>query len=189
MISTPASYSIGLEFKSRPENCLSWLRLSVVFLSPSRQCRTFLWNRRPLLYTPHYIKFIICLHPPVRRYIEKVSSVLDAVVKRTFPSPRRESIPRPPIVQSVAQRYTDWAITARNEEGKRQYNDEKRNGGVKASLKKVVHTVQYKEKKTSESWDGPQFTQENNTKELRLQATFWTNQHFGLQEQMDLPLR
>jgi hypothetical protein len=34
------------------------------------------------------------------------------VVKRKIPSPRRESNPRTPIVQPVAQRYTDWAITA-----------------------------------------------------------------------------
>jgi hypothetical protein len=32
-------------------------------------------------------------------------AVLDAVVKRKIPSPRRESNPRTPIVQSVAQRY------------------------------------------------------------------------------------
>jgi hypothetical protein len=37
---------------------------------------------------------------------------LDAVVKRKIPSPRRESNPRTPIVQPVAQRYTDWAIMA-----------------------------------------------------------------------------
>jgi hypothetical protein len=35
------------------------------------------------------------------------SAVLDAVVKRKIPSPRRESNPRTPIVQPVAQRYTD----------------------------------------------------------------------------------
>jgi hypothetical protein len=34
-------------------------------------------------------------------------SVLDAVVKRKIPSPRRESNPRTPIVQPVAQRYTE----------------------------------------------------------------------------------
>jgi hypothetical protein len=34
-------------------------------------------------------------------------TVLDAVVKRKIPSPRRESKPRTPIVQPVAQRYTD----------------------------------------------------------------------------------
>jgi hypothetical protein len=28
--------------------------------------------------------------------------------------PRRESNPRTPIVQPIAQRYTDWAITALN---------------------------------------------------------------------------
>jgi hypothetical protein len=39
-------------------------------------------------------------------------AVLDAVVKRKIPSPRRESNPRTPIVQPVAPRYTDWAITA-----------------------------------------------------------------------------
>jgi hypothetical protein len=39
-------------------------------------------------------------------------AVLDAVVKRKIPSPRRESNPRTPIVQPAAQRYTNWAITA-----------------------------------------------------------------------------
>jgi hypothetical protein len=32
---------------------------------------------------------------------------MDAVVKRKIPSPRRESNPRTPIVQYVAQPYTD----------------------------------------------------------------------------------
>jgi hypothetical protein len=41
-------------------------------------------------------------------------AVLDTVVKRKLPSPRRESNPRIPIVQPVAQRYTDWAIRALN---------------------------------------------------------------------------
>jgi hypothetical protein len=36
-------------------------------------------------------------------------AVLDAVVKRKIPSPRQESNSRTPIVQTVAQRYTDWA--------------------------------------------------------------------------------
>jgi hypothetical protein len=39
-------------------------------------------------------------------------TVLDAIVKRRILSPRRGSNPRTPIVQPVAQRYTDWAITA-----------------------------------------------------------------------------
>jgi hypothetical protein len=39
-------------------------------------------------------------------------AVLDAVVKRKIPIPRRESNPRTPLVQPVAQRYTDWVITA-----------------------------------------------------------------------------
>jgi hypothetical protein len=34
-------------------------------------------------------------------------AVLDEVVKRKIPSPHRESNPRTPIVQPVAQRYTD----------------------------------------------------------------------------------
>jgi hypothetical protein len=38
--------------------------------------------------------------------------ILDVVVKRQIPSHRRESNPRTPIVQPVAQHYTDWAITA-----------------------------------------------------------------------------
>jgi hypothetical protein len=36
---------------------------------------------------------------------------LDTVVKRNIPSPRWESNPRTPIVQPVAQRYTDSANT------------------------------------------------------------------------------
>jgi hypothetical protein len=40
-------------------------------------------------------------------------TVLDAVVKRKIPNPRRESNPRTPIVQPVAQRYTEWGITAK----------------------------------------------------------------------------
>jgi hypothetical protein len=31
-----------------------------------------------------------------------------------IPSPRQESKPRTPIVQAVAQRYTNWAITTVN---------------------------------------------------------------------------
>jgi hypothetical protein len=37
-------------------------------------------------------------------------AVLDTVVKRKILSLRRESNPRTPIIQSVAQRYTDCAI-------------------------------------------------------------------------------
>jgi hypothetical protein len=37
VISTPASYTEGPWFKSRPGNPLSWLKFSVVFLNPSRQ--------------------------------------------------------------------------------------------------------------------------------------------------------
>jgi hypothetical protein len=41
--------------------------------------------------------------------------LLDAVVKRKIPSPRRESNPSNPNVQPVAQLYTDWAITGQTE--------------------------------------------------------------------------
>jgi hypothetical protein len=45
-------------------------------------------------------------------------AVLDAVVKRKIPSHRRESKPRTPIVQPVAQRYIDqnivWKATVVN---------------------------------------------------------------------------
>jgi hypothetical protein len=34
-------------------------------------------------------------------------AILNAVVKRKIPSPRRQSIPRTPTVQPIAQRYTD----------------------------------------------------------------------------------
>jgi len=40
------------------------------------------------------------------RSTPREKAVLDAVVKRKIPSPRRESNPRTPIVQPVAQRYT-----------------------------------------------------------------------------------
>jgi hypothetical protein len=43
--------------------------------------------------------------------------VLDAVVKRKITSPRRESNSRTPIVQPLAQRYTDRAITAARTKG------------------------------------------------------------------------
>jgi hypothetical protein len=49
-------------------------------------------------------------------------AVLDAVVKRKIPSPHRKSNPRTPIVQPVAQRYSDWAITALIEGWKLQIN-------------------------------------------------------------------
>jgi hypothetical protein len=39
-------------------------------------------------------------------------AILDAMVKRKLPSPRREWNPRTSIVQLILQRYTDWAITA-----------------------------------------------------------------------------
>jgi hypothetical protein len=42
-------------------------------------------------------------------------AVLDAVVKRKVPSPLQELNPRTLIVQPVAQRYTDWAITAQQQ--------------------------------------------------------------------------
>jgi hypothetical protein len=42
-------------------------------------------------------------------------AVLDAVVERKIPSPRWKSNSRTAIVQPVAQRYTDWAITALTE--------------------------------------------------------------------------
>jgi hypothetical protein len=34
--------------------------------------------------------------------------ILNTVVKRKIPNPRRKSNPRTPFLQSVAQRYSDW---------------------------------------------------------------------------------
>jgi hypothetical protein len=48
---------------------------------------------------------------PLDRRLGDRRAVLDTVAKRKIPIPRRESNPRTPIVQPVAQRYTDWAIT------------------------------------------------------------------------------
>jgi hypothetical protein len=39
------------------------------------------------------------------------SAVLDAVMKRKISGFRRESNPRTPIIQPIAQRYTDWVTT------------------------------------------------------------------------------
>jgi hypothetical protein len=47
-------------------------------------------------------------------------AVLDTVVKKKIPSPRRESNPRTQIGQPVAQRYTDWAIPTLIENKKRK---------------------------------------------------------------------
>jgi hypothetical protein len=48
-------------------------------------------------------------------------AVLDVVAYRKIPSPRRESNPRTPIVQPVAQRYTNWVITAYRRIVERRY--------------------------------------------------------------------
>jgi hypothetical protein len=45
-------------------------------------------------------------YPLDRRWVGP-KAVLDAVVKRKIPSFRRESNPKIPIIQPVAQRYTD----------------------------------------------------------------------------------
>jgi hypothetical protein len=44
---------------------------------------------------------------PLDRRLGGLQSVLNAVVKRKIPSPRRKSIPGTPIITPVAQRYTD----------------------------------------------------------------------------------
>jgi hypothetical protein len=44
---------------------------------------------------------------PLDRRLGEPQSVLGAVVKRKIPSPRRESNLRTPIVQPIAQRYTN----------------------------------------------------------------------------------
>jgi hypothetical protein len=46
-------------------------------------------------------------YPLDRRWVDP-RAVVDAVVKRKIPSPRRESNSRTPIIQ----RYTEWAVTA-----------------------------------------------------------------------------
>jgi hypothetical protein len=48
-------------------------------------------------------------------------AVLDAVVKRKIPSPRRESNSRTPIIQPVAQRYTDTVIFIKKIKAKLPY--------------------------------------------------------------------
>jgi hypothetical protein len=74
-----------------------------------------LWN----IYQPAEYIFKYCRYPRERNvgtpriggWVDP-RGVLDAVVKRKIPSPGRESNPKTPIVQPVAQNYTDWAITA-----------------------------------------------------------------------------
>jgi hypothetical protein len=50
-------------------------------------------------------------------------AVLDAEVKRKIPSHRREPNPRTPIIQPVAERYTDWAVTANNNNNNNNNNN------------------------------------------------------------------
>jgi hypothetical protein len=47
-----------------------------------------------------------------RRFGGPPRAILDMVVKRKISSPHQESNPRTPIIQPVAQHYTDQAITA-----------------------------------------------------------------------------
>jgi hypothetical protein len=92
-------------------------------------------------------------------------AVLDAVARRKIPSPRRESNPRTPIVQPVAQRYTDWAITALINHSSKLY----RMAYILIPPDKILHpikepftcfmifsvlTVRQNDKKMS--WNGPQ---------------------------------
>jgi hypothetical protein len=76
------------------------------------------WGTSPLILWPRWVVSFTPwpLYPqgkaPGTHWIRGwvgLRAVLDAVVKRQIPSPRRESNPRTPIVQPVAQRYTDWA--------------------------------------------------------------------------------
>jgi hypothetical protein len=67
-------------------------------------------------------------------------AVLDAVMKRKIPSLRWESNPRTPIVQPVAQRYTDWAITAYQFlKNGREYSEGKGKGKVAPVLLLTDH--------------------------------------------------
>jgi hypothetical protein len=78
----------------------------------------------PILWRRHYMEVSGQIHAPdlypqgkspsypLDRKLGGPRAVLVAVVKRKIPSPRRESNLRTPIVQPVAQRYTDWAIAA-----------------------------------------------------------------------------
>jgi hypothetical protein len=77
-----------------------------VYLHPFFDLGT-IW-RRVVSFTPR------ALYPqgksplyPVDRRLGGFQAVLDAVVKRKIRSPRQESNPRTPIIQPVAQRYTD----------------------------------------------------------------------------------
>jgi hypothetical protein len=69
IISTPAAYSGGPRFKSRPGNRLSWLRFFVVFLSPSRQMPGQYLKLGHDLSLPHPFQLIIHYHPLIQRYI------------------------------------------------------------------------------------------------------------------------
>jgi hypothetical protein len=68
-------------------------------------------------------------------------AVLNAVVKRKIPSPHRVSNPRTPIVQPVAQRYTEWATRLLHPDSippKNTYNKKPtRNSFTQPSVKKA----------------------------------------------------
>jgi hypothetical protein len=75
-------------------------------------------------------------------------AVLDAVAKRKIPNPHRESNPRTPIVQPVAQRYTDWAIAALplqcNPSNKRNLHITSHTCGVRLDLIHAFLTVMWR---------------------------------------------
>jgi hypothetical protein len=57
--STPASYSGGSGFKSRPGDRLSWHRLLAVFICPSRQMLEWYLKLGYYSFLPHPFRFII----------------------------------------------------------------------------------------------------------------------------------
>jgi len=68
VVNTTASYSGGLEFKSRPGDRLSWLRILLLFLRPSTQIPGSHLKLNHDRFLPHTSKFIIYLSSFHRRY-------------------------------------------------------------------------------------------------------------------------
>jgi hypothetical protein len=68
VVNTPASYSGGPVFKSRPGDLLSWLRVFVVFLSPPGKYRDGTLKLGCHRFLPRHFQFIVHISSFIRRY-------------------------------------------------------------------------------------------------------------------------
>jgi hypothetical protein len=102
----PLTVAFEARYKVKWSLCFNWARRHGGVLGEWKPVVSF--TLYPQGKSPWY---------PLDRRLGRPQSRSGRDSKDKIPSPRRESNPRIPIVQPVAQSYTDWAITAhvRNE--------------------------------------------------------------------------